>query len=365
MVLPSVLFVGGLSGENLDCLVKDLSDERKEELRGALEHTLANRQAINYRKIVALLLEPILKKKPNNGLPKTMKRPKISKTEKSALLFLRPPRHGAIRSALLLAALVLTFACAVPQARAGFDEGVAAYHAGNFKLASEESLKAEEQGDAEIQYFLGWMYDKGEGVTRDYAEAVRWYRRAAAQGHAIAQFNLGVMYAKGEGVTRNYAEAVRWYRRAAEQGEATAQNNLGLMYDRGEGVTRDYAEAVRWYRRAAAQGYATAQNNLGVMYSKGEGVTRDYAEAVRWYRRAAEQGDAAAQFNLGVMYAKGHGVPRNYIEAYMWYSLAAAQSDDVAVQNLNRLEKLMTPAQIAAAQERARNWRPSSGGESD
>ena len=329
MVLPSVLFVGGLSGENLDCLVKDLSDEGKEELRGALEHTLANRQAINYRKIVALLLEPILKKKPNNGLPKTMKRPKISKTEKSALLFLRPPRHGAIRSALLLAALVLTFVCAVPQARAGSDEGVAAYSAGNFKLASEEFLKAAEQGDATAQFNLGVMYDKGEGVTRDYAEAVRWYRRAAAQGHARAQFNLGLKYAKGEGVTRNYAEAVRWYRRAAGQGNARAQSNLGAMYAKGEGVTRNYAEAVRWYRRAAAQGYATAQ------------------------------------FNLGVMYAKGHGVPRNYIEAYMWYSLAAAQSNDVAVQNLNRLEKLMTPAQIAAAQERARNWRPSSGGESD
>ena len=258
-----------------------------------------------------------------------MKRPKISKTEKSALLFLRPPRHGAIRSALLLAALVLTFACAVPQARAGFDEGIAAYHAGNFKLASEEFLKAAEQGDATAQFNLGVMYDKGGGVTRDYAEAVRWYRRAAAQGHARAQFNLGLKYAKGEGVTRNYAEAVRWYRRAAEQGNARAQSNLGAMYAKGEGVTRNYAEAVRWYRRAAEQGNATAQNNLGVMYDKGGGVTR------------------------------------NYIEAYMWYSLAAAQSDDVAVQNLNRLEKLMTPAQIAAAQERARNWRPSSGGESD
>ena len=99
--------------------------------------------------------------------------------------------------------------------------------------------------------------------------------------------------------------------------------------------------------------------------ARGEGVTRNYAEAVRWYRRAAAQGDARAQANLGVMYAEGHGVPRNYIEAYMWYSLAAAQSNDVAVQDLNRLEKLMTPAQIAAAQERARNWRPSSGGESD
>jgi TPR repeat protein len=31
----------------------------------------------------------------------------------------------------------------------------------------------------------------------------------------------------------NYAEAVKWYRKAAEQGDADAQNNLGWMYARG------------------------------------------------------------------------------------------------------------------------------------
>ena len=46
------------------------------------------------------------------------------------------------------------------------------------------------------QYNLGVMYDQGDGVTEDHAEALRWYRLAAEQGHAEAQFNLGVMYAK-------------------------------------------------------------------------------------------------------------------------------------------------------------------------
>ena len=40
------------------------------------------------------------------------------------------------------------------------------------------------QGDAEAQYNLGLMYDKGEGVPEDDAEAVRWYQKAAAQGNA-------------------------------------------------------------------------------------------------------------------------------------------------------------------------------------
>jgi TPR repeat protein len=38
-----------------------------------------------------------------------------------------------------------------------------------------------EQGDAEAQYYLGLMYDRGQGVPQDHAEAVKWLRRAAEQ----------------------------------------------------------------------------------------------------------------------------------------------------------------------------------------
>ena len=88
-------------------------------------------------------------------------------------------------------------------------------------------------------------------------------RRLAEQGNAEAQFSLGLMYDNGEGVPENDAEAMRWYRLAAEQDDADAQVNLGVMYANGEGVPEDDAEAVRWFRLAAEQGYADAQNNLG------------------------------------------------------------------------------------------------------
>ena len=36
--------------------------------------------------------------------------------------------------------------------------------------------------------------------------------------------------ATGQGVPQDYAEAVKWYRKAAEQGDVNAQHNIGLMY---------------------------------------------------------------------------------------------------------------------------------------
>ena len=72
-----------------------------------------------------------------------------------------------------------------------------------------------EAGDPAAQYNLGGMYRSGEGVPKDAAEAVKWYRKAADQGHAPAQLHLAHMYAKGEGVPKDEAEAYAWYNLAA------------------------------------------------------------------------------------------------------------------------------------------------------
>ena len=73
------------------------------------------------------------------------------------------------------------------------------------------------------------MYGTGSGVSRDDAEAIRWYRRAADQGDALAQSNLGWMYENGRGVQRDRVEAVRWYTRAADQGDSWAQEQLDRL----------------------------------------------------------------------------------------------------------------------------------------
>ena len=67
------------------------------------------------------------------------------------------------------------------------------------------------------------------------------------------------MYATGEGVLKDEAEAVRWYRLAAEQGDATAQFNLGVMHAAGEGVLKDSVLAHMWSNIAGANGNASAR----------------------------------------------------------------------------------------------------------
>jgi TPR repeat protein len=71
-------------------------------------------------------------------------------------------------------------------------------------------LARAQAGDAAAQNLLGDMYENGNGVERDPAQAAHWYRLAAEQGLADAQLNLGVLYENGEGVERSDVEAARW-----------------------------------------------------------------------------------------------------------------------------------------------------------
>ena len=87
------------------------------------------------------------------------------------------------------------------------------------------------------------------------------------------------------------------------------------------------------------------------MYADGKGVPQDYAVALRWYHLAAEQGSTEAQVNIGLMHAKGEGVPVDYIQAHAWFLLA----DSDKLKNLTA--KLLTPAQVAAAQKLSLEYR--------
>ncbi len=180
---------------------------------------------------------------------------------------------------------------------------------------------------------------------------------AALAGTAVAgPFEDGESaYQRGD-----YAAAASWYRRAAEQSHAGGQLKLAFMYANGRGVPQDYAEAASWYRLAAEQGDAEAQYNLGFMYGNGEGVPQDDAEAAKWYRLAAEQGHAVGQLSLGNMYKRGQGVSQDNVQAYKWFNLAGAQGLASATENLDKVAKSMTPAQIAEAEKLAREWKPNS-----
>jgi TPR repeat protein len=134
-----------------------------------------------------------------------------------------------------------------------FEDATKAYNSGDYETAYSLIKPLAEKGLPEAQFNLGLLYDKGQGVPQNYAEAVTWYRKAAEQGNVKGQYSLGMMYYNGQDVPQDYAEAVKWLRKAAEQGNGKGQYSLGMMYYRGRGVPRDYVLAHMWLNLAISR----------------------------------------------------------------------------------------------------------------
>ncbi len=153
---------------------------------------------------------------------------------------------------------------------------------------------ASRRGDDDATALLGWFYDTGRHVPRDYARAADLYRRVARDNPSV-QWRLGVMNDLGQGVPENPQEAVRLFRQAAGDNEANANASLAVMYANGRGVARDYRQAMRYYRRAAELGSSAGFLGVGMLYHEGLGVAYSPSEAAAWYLAAHAMRDGRAR----------------------------------------------------------------------
>lgn len=277
-----------------------------------------------------------------------------------------------------------------------WENGQAAYDAGDFSNAFKTWQKLAQQGDSLSQFNLAVMYSRGQGTEQNGSKAIEWYQESAEQGYAPAQFNLGAAYLEGKYIAADEQLAARWWLTAAEQGFVQAQFNMASLYCRGIGVPRDMGKCKYWYGRAAANGDTHARKMLdhiasneraekspatidkndasvapGVVttasVAKQEGralsaessppVTRkissaesvqlrkaqaaftrnDYITSHDLWLPLAESGIAEAQYSLGFLYQSGWGVAQDLPKAVNWYSLAAEQDETRAQFNLGVL----------------------------
>lgn len=92
--------------------------------------------------------------------------------------------------------MIVSLLMAVPAAAGSIDDAKKAYDSGDHKKAERIYRPLAEQGDAEAQYALGYMYRNGEGVPKDYVKAYMWFTLAIERlprldnaGRSLAESN--------------------------------------------------------------------------------------------------------------------------------------------------------------------------------
>lgn len=263
---------------------------------------------------------------------------------------------------------------------------------------------AAEAGHPVAQRVLGAKYLAGDGVPRDNDAALLWLERAAARKEPGALHNLGLIYADGRGVPRDDARALAYFRAGDAHSVTLSTYQLARFHEEGRATAVDLDRAVALYRKLADNGLDRAALALGRLAGAGQldgrvaphravpwavaALTAGDAAALTWLEqqaaarvrpaetalalhllatdpsrasaaaalleRAARADDPRAQEELGQLYSSGTGVTQDYVTAHKWMNLAAALGRSGAAEAREVLSLLMTPEQIAEAQDAAR-----------
>lgn len=176
--------------------------------------------------------------------------------------------NSKLRHVFVISAAALLSACAtniVAEKASRFDQGVAAYDAGDYPTAYRIWDGLARENDLAAMRNVAQLLRQGKGVEKDVKRSFKLYQEAAEKGLVTAMANVGDMYMAGDGVDKNVEAAAAWYARAAAAGLSLAQWKLADMYDTGVGVQKDPARSRALLERAARNGYAPAQAKLKAM----------------------------------------------------------------------------------------------------
>ena len=175
-----------------------------------------------------------------------------------------------------------------------------------------------------ILFFLLGLAIGAHGETALQAAGILPHRPALGEYDPRGQSMVALRYYRGHGVSQDYQEAAKRFRRAAERDDAVAEFYLGIMFAEGEGVPQDRAEAARWFRLAAGQAVPEAQYNLGLAYAKGEGVPLDNVSAHMWFNLAAANFPTSDKVNRGLAVHNRNAVARRMTSAQLHEAEALA-----------------------------------------
>lgn len=231
-------------------------------------------------------------------------------------------------------------------------QGHKSVRAGNYQAALDLWTAMAKKGEAEAQFRIGLLNERGLGMPQNFDRAARLYARAADQGHwralsqlkrmagmgiALAQYFLGDSHITGFADNRDERKAQVWFERAARQGLAEAQVQLGrtylpppsswgalgrfltLVFGGWRGPKRDIALAFRWFKTAADQGNAEGLFQLGLLYLLGHYVEQNIQVGCQLMEDAGEKGLGHAQISLAVIYSEGEYIDPDPDRASYWF----------------------------------------------
>lgn len=151
------------------------------------------------------------------------------------------------------------------------------------------------------------FYNKGEILSQDDSLLAKLVVAKADAGNELYQLVYAFYLQRGQGVSPNPAEALRYMSKAAENGQPTAQYYMATYYRWGEfGVNRDRDEFMRWSLKAAENGHPRSQNELAGVYEVWSTSSEpNYVLMHQYAKAASDSGDPYAKLTMAQLCLQG------------------------------------------------------------
>ncbi|MFK5980243.1 MAG: caspase family protein [Rhizobiaceae bacterium] len=148
-----------------------------------------------------------------------------------------------------------------------------------------------DEGDTRALIGLAYMRLNPEETNYDPKRAIALLERAAKTGDAEAQYELARLYEKGIGVAQNVKKAIELYHQAADTNYADAINDLGFLhYQGGLGIIRDKKRALEYFGRAADLRHPEAMFNYAALIDDGLVPGKGPKDAAKYLYNALRTG---------------------------------------------------------------------------
>jgi hypothetical protein len=152
---------------------------------------------------------------------------------------------------------------------------------------SKDPVEADKRWrEAAVQGIVPWRYAPGDDTGGDAVEIESWWREVAKQGNGSLQSCVGEFYHFGHGVAQDDAEAIKWYRLAAAQGDLIALKRAAwLQATCPNPSVRNGTNAVEFAQKALA---ASKLKDAGVL----DTLAAAYAEAGQFEKAVSTEKQA-------------------------------------------------------------------------
>jgi TPR repeat protein len=260
-------------------------------------------------------------------------------------------------------------------------QGIPAFRRG-LPAMLKELQEAARQGFGPAAFQLGWLYAAGIGVPRNQRRAKAWQARAQQLGYALGPLLepklslaackkaasailasepldgniLALGLSKGRSVAyERFLKGLEIAGKAYRELEAKAKPGVfEYMVIHDEPMEPDdlkaWADNHGWTVPEAEKAWTNERLKARA------GMTHEPAKQFQLLRQAADGMDGEAMGMVAEAYFKGKIVKRDVVEAYRWMLLARSFGSSMERTPDEEVEKALTPAQRAKAQDAALAW---------